>query len=134
MYKFVSSLVIFTILVASGETKFSLSDVNGGTPCIGCTLIVGLVEQLSIVYNTTVENSLYNFCKYFPAGIIRTACDQAVDAYAKVVIDGLYSNASPDAVCHTLKFCRTDPGQPECHIFPLKVAFFFLFQLILFKP
>jgi hypothetical protein len=21
-------------------------------------------------------------------------------------------------VCHSIDFCKTDPGQPECHIFP----------------
>ena len=30
----------------------------------------------------------------------------------------LYEKETPDVICHSIKFCTTDAGQPECHIFP----------------
>lgn len=140
-------LIFVTLLVISTTAlRVPIKSVNGGIGCAACTVVVGLIEQLSIVYNTTVEDSLYKFCDYFPKGLIKDTCDQAVDEYAKIIINGyafkfcfqdffvnlfffkrLYANASADLICHALRFCHTDPGQPECHAFPIRVKF------ILFK-
>ena len=62
--------------------------VNGGVGCATCTVLVALVEQLSIVYNTSIETSLFKFCNYFPAGLLRFTCQQAVDEYASIIING----------------------------------------------
>lgn len=67
----------------------SLGDgVNGGVGCATCTVLIALVEQLSIVNNNTIEASLFKFCNNFPAGLLRLTCQQAVDEYADVIING----------------------------------------------
>ena len=72
-----------------GEAKlFQVEDVNGGTNCAACTIIVGLTEQLSIVYNTSIEDSLDRLCGYLPEGIFRLTCQQAVSTFGPVIIDG----------------------------------------------
>jgi acyloxyacyl hydrolase len=37
-----------------------------------------------------------------------------------LIIDGFIKGDNPDVICHALKFCKDDPGQPKCHIYPLK--------------
>lgn len=65
-----------------------LGDVNGGTGCAVCTILIGLTEQLAFVYNTTVEKSLYQVCKLLPPGIFQIACNEAVSEYSAVIIEG----------------------------------------------
>jgi len=65
-----------------------LGDVNGGTGCAVCTILLGLTEQLAFVYNTTVEKSLYQVCKFLPPGIFQIACNEAVSEYSAVIIEG----------------------------------------------
>ena len=89
--------IIFSILSVLclanlGEAKFQVQDVNGGTNCAACTIIVGLTEQLSIVYNQSIENSLDRLCGYLPDGIFRLTCQQAVSIFGPVIIDGYFRN------------------------------------------
>ena len=65
-----------------------LGDVNGGTGCAVCTILIGLTEQLAFVYNTTVEKSLYQVCKFLPPGIFQIACNEAVSEYSAIIIEG----------------------------------------------
>jgi hypothetical protein len=116
--------------------------------------LVALVEQLSIVYNTSIEDSLDKFCNFLPSGLFRYTCQQAVEEYGPIIINGyknkdlnlfimqssklfffasirLYSKETPDVVCQAIQICRIDT-QPECRLFPNpKVNFYFFF--ILFK-
>ena len=85
--KKIASLLILTILVNSSSFE-QLSDVNGGMNCIDCTVIVGLVEQLGIVYNQTAEKSLEQLCAFLPQGIFRSTCQMTVKEYGPVVING----------------------------------------------
>lgn len=66
----------------------SIRDVNGGTNCAVCTVLVTLVEQIAIVYNDTIEETLNNFCNYIPEGIFRLTCQQAVETFGPIIIDG----------------------------------------------
>ena len=34
----------------------------------------------------------------------------------KILLKRIYSKENGDVICHTLKFCWTDPGQNECHL------------------
>lgn len=87
-------ILILSIIFASlftGKLAFipgQLGGVNGGTDCAYCTLIVAMVEKLTIVYNDTIENTLNNFCEFFPDGIFRFTCKQAVIFYGPIIIDG----------------------------------------------
>ncbi|CAF1649860.1 unnamed protein product [Adineta ricciae] len=94
-----------------------LSSVNGGVDCATCTVFVGLVEKLATVYNESIVSSLERLCNYMPVEI-KGYCRIAIEYLGPIIIDGLVRKESPDDVCHTLKFCRNDPGQSECRLFP----------------
>lgn len=84
--------ILFVIVLVSIFSEYSnaetLLSVNGGTDCAYCTIIVTMVEELSIVYNDTVEESLNNLCQFLPDGIFRKTCTEAVELYGPVIIDG----------------------------------------------
>ena len=85
-------LIFSTFICQSKSERFTqnknLKDVNGGVNCAACTIVVTLVEQLAIVYNDTIEESLNNFCNFIPEGIFRLTCQQAVETFGPVIIDG----------------------------------------------
>ena len=65
------------------------NDVNGGTGCATCTILVALTEQLSIVYNQTIEKSLEKLCNFLPKdSIFKVTCLQAIDQFGPTIIDG----------------------------------------------
>ena len=85
--------ILYLALISSSLAFFqSRNDlkggVNGGSNCVACTVIVGIVEQLGIVYNQTAEKSLEQLCGFLPQGIFRSTCQIAVKEYGPVVING----------------------------------------------
>lgn len=74
--------------------------VNGGTNCVACTAIVGLTEQLAIVYNETIDVSLERLCGYLPDGLFRVTCKEAIKEFGPVIIAG-YIN-SIISICHII--------------------------------
>lgn len=61
------ALLSFLLLVFAPVGDASLLyGVNGGVDCAACTVVVGLVEQLSTLYNETVVSSLERLCSFFP--------------------------------------------------------------------
>jgi acyloxyacyl hydrolase len=114
------ALIIASILINVDCKKVynAPQDANGGIPCAACTTIIGVVEQLALFYNTTIDAALYKYCNILPNGLFRITCHQVVDLFVPIIIEGFYLKQTPDVICHTLKFCRTDPGQPECRLFP----------------
>ncbi|CAF0935481.1 unnamed protein product [Adineta ricciae] len=60
--------------------EFDLRSVNGGVDCATCTIVLGLVEKLSIVYNENIINSLEQLCNALPTDF---------PAYGKVTIEYL---------------------------------------------
>ena len=77
-------LVISLIFIARG----GYADQNGGWNCISCTVVVSLVEQLAIINNSTIEQSLDKLCDMLPPGELQFACQQAVLIFGPVVING----------------------------------------------
>ena len=78
------------ILVPINEAKKGLTDgFNGGSICFMCTALVGLTEQLAIVYNSTVEESVEKLCNFLPDGIFRITCKDAVIEFGPIFISGL---------------------------------------------
>ena len=63
--------------------------VNGGNNCVICTALVGITEQLAIVYNTTVDESLEKLCNFLPDGIFRLSCKEAIIEFGPTIISGL---------------------------------------------
>ena len=73
-----------------GKSQSKLADnVNGGVGCAACTILVGLTEQLAIVYNQTIEQSLEDICNFLPKeSIFQVACKQAIEQFGPMIIDG----------------------------------------------
>ncbi|NXS45366.1 AOAH hydrolase, partial [Balaeniceps rex] len=72
----------------------------------GCVFLVSVVEQLAQWHNSTVKAAMERLCNYIPGKyqIMRHIIDREMNA---------------DVVCHSLKLCKEDPGQPLCHLYPL---------------
>ncbi len=71
-------LVVFLSIVNGSSAR----GVNGGNDCAICTIVLGVVEHLSILYNESIVESLDRFCNYLPAQF-KTFCKEAVDFAGK---------------------------------------------------
>lgn len=114
-------LALFSLLVCAprglGAWPFGVSDQNGGTKCVTCALVTGLVEQMSEIYNISIAESLSRFCKFLPTGL-QEACVVLVDNYGPEVIEMLENKETPDIVCLGIGMCTKASGE-VCHLFPL---------------
>lgn len=79
----VKKLIIVFLL--SGLIECS---VNGGNNCLACDVIVSIVEQLSVIYNSSVEQALNRTCYLLPEGLFRDTCFKAIDLFGPIVING----------------------------------------------
>jgi acyloxyacyl hydrolase len=52
--------------------------VNGGSDCAICTIVMGVTEHLSILYNESIIASLERLCNYLPNDF-RAYCEVAVE-------------------------------------------------------
>ena len=96
---------------------FLTSGQNGGVACATCTVLTGLVEQLTQIYNISVADALAKFCEFLPSGF-REACTTLVEDYGPVVIDLLEKKETPDVVCLAIDICKNETGE-VCRLFPL---------------
>ena len=90
---------------------------NGGVGCAVCTILTGLVEQLTQIYNISVADSLAKFCGFLPSDF-HEVCTILVEDVGPVVIDLLEKKETPDVVCLALDICKNETGQ-VCRLFPL---------------
>ena len=125
MYWYRTCLVLFCFVFLSmgnsavhGKDKLHSGDVNGGKICAACTFIVGVVEQLAQVHNSTVTDTLNKVCNYLPAGLYATECKKIIDWAGPIVVDLIYFGATPDVICNSVKFCKAESGHQQCHLFP----------------
>lgn len=100
------------------QSLLGAAGANGGVACAGCTIVTGLAEQLTALYNISVSESLARLCAFLPAGF-RQACDALVEAYGPEVIALLEKRETPDVVCLAVGLCKTETGDDVCHLFPL---------------
>ena len=54
------------------------SGANGGTDCAVCSIVLGLVDKLTIVHNESVEHTLERLCTFLP-GDYKVFCKLAVE-------------------------------------------------------
>ncbi|XP_004418881.1 PREDICTED: acyloxyacyl hydrolase isoform X2 [Ceratotherium simum simum] len=93
---------------------------SDGHTCVGCVLVVSMIEQLAQVHNSTVQASMERLCSYLPEKLsLKTTCYLVVHLFGPDIIKLLSADRNADVVCHTLEFCKQDPGQPLCHLYPL---------------
>lgn len=99
-----------------GKPHFLAGDQNGGVGCAACTIVTGLVEQLTEIYNISVADALAKFCDFLPSGF-REACTTLVEEFGPVVIELLEKKETPDVVCFAIGICKNETGQ-VCRLFP----------------
>lgn len=124
MFRFTSVSVLLTVLLASfngvparlERPHFLAGGQNGGIGCAACTIVTGLVEQLTEIYNISVTDALAKFCGFLPSGF-REACTTLVEEFGPVVIDLLEKKETPDVVCFAIDMCKNETGQ-VCRLFP----------------
>ncbi|NXK55791.1 AOAH hydrolase, partial [Chauna torquata] len=81
----------------------------------GCVLVVSVIEQLAQWHNSTVKAAVERLCNYIP-GKYQIMCH---------MLHCIDREMNADVVCHSLRLCKQDPGQPLCHLYPLpKVSCF----------
>ncbi|NWH34235.1 AOAH hydrolase, partial [Chloropsis hardwickii] len=73
----------------------------------GCVLVVSVIEQLAQWHNSTVKAAMERLCDYIP-GKYQIMC------HMSCCID---REMNADVVCHSLRLCKQDPGQPLCHLY-----------------
>lgn len=113
-----ASFLVFTSLLLVSRAGLQQSSANGGDTCAGCSIVVGLVEQLAEYNNQTVVEAVERICTFLPSGIYRRACDSLFQEYGAAVIKLLEDKEPADVVCLAIGLCRNDTGQ-VCHLFPL---------------
>lgn len=131
---FVVVLVVFAGLVDSAggaggewkreEGKRSLGDLFGkmignnlqgseANDCAACTVAIALLEQLSQVHNSSIDNVLKGICSIFPS-YFQPPCDALVATYGPAIIKLIGERDTPDLVCQGIGFC----ANLTCHLFP----------------
>ncbi|NWX15855.1 AOAH hydrolase, partial [Aegotheles bennettii] len=84
----------------------------------GCVLVVSVIEQLAQWHNSTVKAAAERLCTYIP-GKYQIMCH---------MLCWIDREMNADVVCHSLRLCKQDPGQPLCHLYPPpKVSWFSAF-------
>ncbi|NXY21392.1 AOAH hydrolase, partial [Atrichornis clamosus] len=83
----------------------------------GCVLVVSVIEQLAQWHNSTVKAAVERLCGYIPGNFCLCTISFSIDR-----------EMNADVVCHSLRLCKQDPGQPLCHLYsPPKVSWFSTF-------
>jgi hypothetical protein len=59
--------------------------VNGGADCATCSILLGLVDHLTIVYNESAAKSLERLCSFLPDPY-KGYCKAAIDLLGKFII------------------------------------------------
>lgn len=91
-----------------------------GHTCVGCVLVVSVIEQLAQVHNSTIQASMERLCSYLPEKLfLKATCYLVVHTFGPDIVKLLSADMNADVVCHTLEFCLQDPGQALCHLYPL---------------
>ena len=91
--------------------------VNGGIGCLACTVVITLVEQMSVIHNETFVKSYHRLCNALP-GLYGMPCIALGEFFMPQIIDLITKKTSADGICHAIQFCYREKGQPYCHAFP----------------
>lgn len=87
---------------------------SSGVVCAGCTIVVGLIEQLSQIYSNTTEEIMKMLCSWLPDKL-QKECDILVEIYGPYIILFIDNHETPDRICNLLNACQNE----TCHLFPL---------------
>ncbi|XP_068940685.1 acyloxyacyl hydrolase [Petaurus breviceps papuanus] len=92
--------------------------LSDGHACVGCVLMVSIVEQLVQVHNSTMREEMERLCSYLPEKLfLRSICYLTAEMFGPDIIKLLSLKMNADVVCHALQFCKQEDGQPLCHLY-----------------
>ncbi len=77
-FGWVCLLLIVFIPVIDGRLSAFPGGVNGGFDCASCSIVLGLVDKLAIVYNESAVTALERLCSVLPANY-KIFCQVAVE-------------------------------------------------------
>lgn len=105
----------------SGRAQSTL--VSGGSDnghtCLGCVLVVSVIEQLAMFHNCTAKEAIERLCNYLPEILnLQGICYLVAELYGPELIKLLKYKLNADVVCHSIKLCKQNAGQPFCHLYP----------------
>nr|XP_006124124.1 acyloxyacyl hydrolase [Pelodiscus sinensis] len=92
---------------------------HSGHTCLGCVLVVSVIEQLAMFHNSTAKEALERLCNYLPEILnLQGLCYLVVEMFGPDIIKLLKDKVNADVVCHAIKLCNQNAGQPFCHLYP----------------
>uniref|UniRef100_A0A1B6DSR3 Saposin B-type domain-containing protein n=2 Tax=Clastoptera arizonana TaxID=38151 RepID=A0A1B6DSR3_9HEMI len=113
-FKTLYILLIFQIFISN----ISARGVNGGLGCAGCTLTLGLAEQLAEIHEDSLYGALVKLCGMLPTNL-KSKCMSVVDILIPIISSpDLADIWTPDVICYGIGACHVDPGEQYCHLFP----------------
>uniref|UniRef100_A0A8C3TJC3 Acyloxyacyl hydrolase n=1 Tax=Chelydra serpentina TaxID=8475 RepID=A0A8C3TJC3_CHESE len=85
----------------------------------GCVLVVSVIEQLAMFHNCTAKEAIERLCNYLPEILnLQGICYLVAELYGPELIKLLKYKMNADVVCHSIKLCKQNAGQPFCHLYP----------------
>lgn len=78
VFSWICVLLVVCVPVIYGSITDLKSGVNGGVDCASCSVVLGIVDHLMIVYNESAAQSLERLCAYLPdpyKGYCKTALE-----------------------------------------------------------
>ncbi|ERE79837.1 acyloxyacyl hydrolase isoform X1 [Cricetulus griseus] len=116
---------LFLLLLSHSLASAPYEDQPGtsysnGHNCVGCVVVVSVIEQLAEVHNSSVQVAMERLCSYLPEKLfLKTTCYYLVQMFGSDIIKLLGEAMNADVVCHALEFCKQDAVQSQCHLYPL---------------
>jgi acyloxyacyl hydrolase len=102
-------------------TLLALSYVNvnasGGATCAACTILVGMVERISLNLDVPVTTAISSICTDLSPKVdwIAEICDDALDLFASEIQADFTAGHNPDYSCiNTLGLCK---GYETCELY-----------------
>jgi hypothetical protein len=83
-FAWICLLVVVFIPVIDGRLTGSTGSTNGGGGCAACSVVLGLVDKLTIVHNESIDRSLERLCLLLP-GDFKGFCKAAVQFLGKLI-------------------------------------------------
>ncbi|XP_038951944.1 acyloxyacyl hydrolase isoform X2 [Rattus norvegicus] len=91
-----------------------------GQNCVGCVVVISLIEQLAEVHNSSVQVAMERLCSYLPEKLfLKPSCYFLVQTFGSDIIKLLGEAMKADVVCYALEFCKQDAVQSQCHLYSL---------------
>lgn len=105
---------LFSAVLLTAPTAFAA--VNGGVNCAGCSVILGLAEQVAQIDAIPITKALSQVCSLLPSPLDYT-CSTLIAWYGPNLIKMLEDKYTPDVICNAIGVCNSQSGQ-TCNIFP----------------